>query len=80
MNKCETCSWKYRNIDGDVNGCVCDDDTVFESDTQFTDKCIGYLDENFETNMIDLYDECVELLSNKQYEKLLLAKEYLKKL
>lgn len=80
MDRCGVCNWKYRNLSGDIVGCVCEDEEVFESPTQFTDKCIGYLDENFESNLMNLYNECIGLLSKKQYEKLLLAKEYLMKL
>ena len=77
MDKCNTCNWKYCNFDGKSIGCVCEDEEVFESNTQFTDQCIGYLEENFETKMMDLFDECIELLSKKQYEQLLLIKDYL---
>lgn len=78
MNCCNKCMWRYD--DGEVLSCVCEDEEVFKSDTQFTNQCIGYLEENFETNVMDLFDECIELLSKKQYEKLVLAKDYLMKL
>lgn len=80
MSICNTCNWKYCNFDGKVIGCTCEDEDLFNSPTQFTDKCFGYLDENHETDMMNLYNECVELLSKKQYDKLLSAKEYLLKL
>lgn len=80
MSKCNTCTWKYCNHEKEVIGCVYEDEDLFNSPTQFTDKCFGYLDENHELNMINLYKQCIELLSKKQYDKLLSAKEYLLKL
>lgn len=53
MSKCNTCTWKYCNHEKEVIGCVYEDEDLFNSPTQFTDKCFGYLEENFEENIMD---------------------------
>lgn len=75
VNRCKTCNWRYNDYDTEI--CVCEDEDVFKSDTQYTDNCIGYLDENFEKKLMNIYNECVKLLSKMKYEELLNIKNIL---
>lgn len=43
--KCNNCNWNYNN------DCVSEDKATHESDTQYTNDCIGFLEKDFENRL-----------------------------
>lgn len=71
--KCEQCFWTYDDQ------CVNEDIETHSSPTQYTDKCIGFLEEEFEDMFWDTYMECIDLLGKKNLEQLLEIKRFVLK-
>jgi hypothetical protein len=69
--KCDMCYWTFDNQ------CVCEDEETHSSPTQYTDKCIGYLDRNFEEQLWSTYSECIELLAKRKLDELQNIKNFI---
>ena len=68
MGKAEKCKRKcFWELDG---VCACGDEKVFQSETQYTDHCIGFDTLDFEEDYMNTYKECEKLLEKQNLDGL----------
>lgn len=68
---CDTCNWNY------ANQCISELGEAFGHSSQYTSKCIGYLDKDLEEQLWNTYDECIKLLSKRKLGELIEIKLFI---